>query len=82
MSFRNFRVMTFDVVGTLIDFETGLLTSFRRIGGKAAEGLTDDDIFAPYLEGRDLHYGRSSEEKAEVYLHTARALGFPATQEA
>lgn len=82
MSFRDFRVMTFDVVGTLIDFETGLLTSFRRIAGKAAAGLSDDDIYAPYLEARDLYPGRSSEVMAEVYLHTARALGFPVTEDA
>ena len=29
MSFRNFKVLTFDVVGTLIDFETGVLSAVR-----------------------------------------------------
>jgi len=82
MTFQNFQVLTFDVVGTLIDFETGLLDAFRRIGGAAAAGLSDDDIFGPYLEGRDLHYGRSSEVMGAVYLHAARKLGLPATAEA
>jgi hypothetical protein len=31
MSFSQFKVLTFDVVGTLIDFETGLLVSVRAI---------------------------------------------------
>ena len=32
-----FSYVTFDVVGTLIDFETGLLDAFRRIGGAAPD---------------------------------------------
>jgi len=29
MKFSDFKVMTFDVVGTLIDFETGVLQAVR-----------------------------------------------------
>lgn len=32
MELSNFKVLTFDVVGTLIDFETGVLNAIRRIG--------------------------------------------------
>ena len=49
MALSDFKVLTFDVVGTLIDFETGVLDAVRRIGGPAAAKLTDDEIFAPYL---------------------------------
>src|SRR5687768_18420390 len=82
MSFKNFKVLTFDVVGTLIDFEKGILDAVRRIGGAAAAKLTDDQIFGPYLAGREKFPGRSSVVMADVYLHTARALGLPSDENA
>ncbi|MBB4302775.1 putative hydrolase of the HAD superfamily [Rhodobium orientis] len=82
MDFARFKVLTFDIVGTCIDFEKGVLDAVRRIGGTAAAGLSDDDIFGPYMAGRDLNYGRSSEAFVEVYLHIARELGLPATPQA
>lgn len=75
MRFAHFKALTFDVVGTLIDFETGVLDAVRRIGGEKARGLSDDDIFRPYLRGREISYGRSSQVMGEVYLHLARDLG-------
>lgn len=75
MKLADFKVLTFDVVGTLIDFERGVLTSVRRLGGPAAENLTDDQIFAPYLRGRAAFPGRSSREMANVYLSLAKELG-------
>ncbi len=77
MTFQKFKVLTFDVVGTLIDFETGVLESIHRIAGKAAAGKSEDAIYAAYLRGRELNYGRSSSEFANVYLHVAKALHFP-----
>lgn len=82
MAFSDFKVLTFDVVGTLIDFEKGILDAVRRIGGKAAEGLTDDQIFEPYLRGRELNYERSSEVMKLVYVHLAKELGLPADDQA
>jgi len=80
MSLRDYKVLTFDVVGTLIDFETGVLNAVRRIGGPAAAKLTDDEIFAPYLDGRAKHYERSSEVMKLVYIHLAKELGLPADE--
>ncbi|WOI56856.1 HAD-IA family hydrolase [Palleronia sp. LCG004] len=82
MDFSRFKLLTFDVVGTCIDFERGLLEAFRRIGGARAAELTDDQIFAPYLEARDLNYGRMSSSFLGVYRHVAGKLGFPDTEEA
>jgi putative hydrolase of the HAD superfamily len=82
MSFSDFKVLTFDVVGTLIDFETGILQAVRRIGGPAAAKLSDDEIFTPYLRGRELNYERSSEVMALVYLHLAKELGLPTDEQA
>ena len=78
MSFRDFKVLTFDVVGTLIDFEAGILRAVRRISGKTPAELSDDRIFESYKRGRDAHYERSSEVMGLVYLHLAKELGIPA----
>jgi len=78
MSFSNFKVLTFDVVGTLIDFETGVLSAVRKISGKSVAELSDNKIFAAYLRGRDKHPERSSEVMFHVYRHLARELDLPA----
>ena len=75
------KLLTFDVVGTLIDFEKGVLDSVRRIGGAKAASLTDEQIFKPYLRGRELNYGMSSHAMAEVYKYLAGELGLPADQD-
>ena len=75
MDLTRFKLLTFDVVGTCIDFEKGVLDAFRRLGGPAAADLTDDEIFKPYVIARDVHHGRTSEAFGDVYLHVAEALG-------
>lgn len=75
MDLTRFRLLTFDIVGTCIDFETGVLEAVRRLGGPAARALTDDAIFAPYIRARDRHHGRTSEAFGDVYLDLAEALG-------
>jgi putative hydrolase of the HAD superfamily len=80
MPFSDFKVLTFDVVGTLIDFEAGILRSVRRLSGKSPADLSDDAIFEPYKRGRDAHYERSSEAMSKVYLHLTRELGLPADE--
>lgn len=80
MDFTPFKVLTFDIVGTCIDFEKGVLDAVRRIGGRP--DLSDDDIFGPYMTGRDLNYGRSSEVFSDVYMHLAKELDLVATPEA
>jgi putative hydrolase of the HAD superfamily len=77
MSLDQFKVLTFDVVGTLIDFEKGVLDSVRRLGGTPAQKLTDDEIFEPYKRGRAAYPGRSSEAMYHVYLHLAKELDLP-----
>lgn len=78
MDFSAFKVLTFDIVGTCIDFEKGILDGVRAIGGDAAKRLNDDEIFAPYLAGREKFPGRSSVVMRDVYLYTAKELGLPA----
>jgi len=75
MKFADFKVMTFDVVGTLIDFETGVLEAVRRLGGPKAAAASDDAIFGPYVRGRDKFHGRTSEAMKDVYRHVAEEMG-------
>jgi putative hydrolase of the HAD superfamily len=82
MTFKRFKILTFDVVGTLIDFEKGLLDAFRSIGGPAAAKFSDDDLFVPYLAGRKKFPGRSSQVMRDVYLHVAHELGLSPSDEA
>ena len=76
MKLTDFKVLTFDVVGTLIDFEAGVLNAVRALGGEAAAKAGDDEIFEPYLRGRDNFYGRSSFAMKDVYLFLANELGY------
>lgn len=76
-SLDQFKVLTFDVVGTLIDFEKGILDQMRAVSGRSREELSDARIFASYLKGRELNYERSSEVFADVYRHVAKEFGFP-----
>ncbi|SEP30111.1 putative hydrolase of the HAD superfamily [Methylobacterium sp. ap11] len=78
-SLDTFKVLTFDVVGTLIDFEKGILDHLRTVSGRSQAELSDATIFASYLKGRELNYERSSEVFADVYRHVAKDLGFPNT---
>lgn len=78
MKLKDFKVLTFDVVGTLINFEGGVLASVRRLGGAKAKDLTDDQIFEPYMRGRAAFPGRSSQAMASVYQSLANELGLPA----
>src|SRR5689334_12408602 len=75
MKLGDFKVMTFDVVGTLIDFETGVLQAVRSLGGPRAAAASDDEIFEPYKRGRDKFHGRTSEAMKDVYRHLAGEMG-------
>src|SRR5207247_10516413 len=49
--FAAFKVMTFDVVGTLIDFEGGMLTYLRK-SGAAPSDVSDEAILDAYRASR------------------------------
>ena len=74
MKISDFKVMTFDIVGTCIDFETGVLKAVRALGGPKAAAASDDAIFEPYVRARDKFHGRTSEAFADVYLSLAQEL--------
>lgn len=75
MDLTRFKLLTFDIVGTCVDFERGVLDGIRAFGGPVAAGLDEDAIFKVYVEARDIHHGRTSEAFGDVYRHVARELG-------
>ena len=78
MSLSGFKVLSFDVVGTLIDFERGILDSVRATAGSAAASLDDDTILEAYRIARALPgAGWFPDDLARVYLAMAPMLGLP-----
>lgn len=78
MALRNFKVLTFDVVGTLIDFERGMLTYLRKVGGRAVDARSDDDILTCYRRHRgDKPTKRFPDDLVRVYAAMAPDLGLP-----
>ncbi|GAA6118109.1 hypothetical protein [Acidovorax sp. FG27] len=76
MALRDFKVLTFDVVGTLIDFEGGMLAYLRR----AAPGhpVTDDAFLAAYRAARKQEgTGWYPDDLERCWHVVAQALGLP-----
>jgi len=48
IDFDRFDVLTFDVYGTLIDWETGISTGLRHVLGPRGIDTTDDDLLERY----------------------------------
>ncbi|MFI4988790.1 MAG: HAD-IA family hydrolase [Alphaproteobacteria bacterium] len=84
MSFQRFKLLTFDVMGTLIDYEAGLLNYIRQSAGAAASRLSDKDILEACARaeerlqkaGRHLPFTRLL---APIYEDMARELGLAPT---
>jgi putative hydrolase of the HAD superfamily len=80
MPLRRFKVLTFDVVGTLIDFEGGMINHVRGILGGTPSGLSDNAILDAYRRSRaDPSSGRYPDDLVRVYKDMERALGLPQT---
>ena len=76
MSLLRFKALTFDVVGTLIDFERGVLDYLHRVAPAANVG--DDEFLAAYREARAsplaLYY---PDDLAGVWMDLARKFDLP-----
>jgi putative hydrolase of the HAD superfamily len=62
VKFSDFNTLTFDVVGTLIDFETGILDWFRPMLGRHGAPKTDEEILTAFAAVED-RYQRETPEK-------------------
>ena len=80
MSLKDFKVLTFDVVGTLIDFERGMLDYLRSVAPDAK--LSDEDFLAAYRQARkspDTTWYPDDLERC--WKAIAPGLGLPASDE-
>jgi putative hydrolase of the HAD superfamily len=75
---RTFKVLTFDVVGTLIDFERGMLNYIRQVAGTDEGRLGDDAILDCYRRHRgNAPAKRFPDDLVRVYSAMAPDLGLP-----
>ncbi|RFB79957.1 HAD-IA family hydrolase [Methylovirgula sp. 4M-Z18] len=76
---KDFKYLSFDVVGTLIDFEGGLTRSFAEIGREHGVELDGEHALSLYRQAR---YSENADlfpdDLVRVYLAIAPQLGLPA----
>jgi putative hydrolase of the HAD superfamily len=76
------RVLTFDVVGTLIDFEAGILGCLRGIVDEDGKHVPDATLLAAFARAEDLQQQASpampfTQMLHPIYKRMARELGLP-----
>lgn len=75
----DFKYLTFDVVGTLIDFEGGLKASLAEIGKSAGVEVDGEEALALYRQARySANADLFPDDLVRVYLVIAPKLGLPA----
>lgn len=76
--FHEFKYLTFDVVGTLIDFEGGIKTCLAEIAAEAGVSIDGEEALSLYRQAR---YSEDADlfpdDLARVYMVIAPALGLP-----
>ena len=78
MKLRSFKAMTFDVVGTLIDFEGGMIAYVRGVTGTGPEALPDERILDSYRRHRGDHPTMwYPDDLVRVWAAMAPDLGLP-----
>ena len=82
MALKDHKVMTFDVVGTLIDFETGILDYIRS----KSKGASDQAILESYAAAEDRQHHETPRlpfpsMMAPMYREMAEKLGLPAADD-
>ena len=73
-----FKYMTFDVVGTLIDFEGGITTCLAEIAADAGIAIDGEAALALYRQARYMpDAGLFPDDLVRVYMIIAPQLGLP-----
>lgn len=79
--FSEFKYMTFDVVGTLIDFEGGITTCLAGIAADAGVSFDGEAALALYRQARYMPAaGLFPDDLSRVYMAIAPQLGLPAEE--
>lgn len=83
MNLRDFKILTFDVVGTLIDFEAGILDYVRPLAERAGLRVDDETILLSYGKAEAIEHDRTPglpfpEMMAPAYRTMAAEQGLPA----
>lgn len=78
----SFRAMTFDVVGTLIDFEAGIAAYIRPVARKVGLELSEEAILAAFGEAEGEQQKLAPQQPftqmlAPIYERMAARLGLP-----
>lgn len=80
-TFADFKYLTFDVVGTLIDFEGGIKDCLAGIAAEAGVTVDGEVALALYREARySPDAGLFPDDLVRVYLAIAPMLGLPAQE--
>jgi len=84
MKLTNFKVLTFDVYGTLIDWESGMITGLSPLTDRLHETLTRDQILEAHAryESTTQRYTPAKNYKeilSVVYRRLAEEWGIPAS---
>jgi len=80
---RDYKILTFDVVGTLIDFERGIVEYIRPIAERAGVTVDDEAIILSYGRAEAVEHQRTPglafpPMMAPAYRAMAAELGLPA----
>ncbi|TPM07235.1 HAD-IA family hydrolase [Mesorhizobium sp. B2-3-11] len=76
--FSEFKYMTFDVVGTLIDFEGGITTCLAEIAAEAGVSVDGEEALALYRQARYMpDASLFPDDLVRVYTVIAPRLGLP-----
>lgn len=87
MALKDRKILTFDVVGTLIDFETGILDYIKPLAKAAGVKATDEEILLSYGKAEDVQHDLMRGQPfppmmAPIYRIMAKEFGLPTSEEA
>ena len=82
MALRDRSIMSFDVMGTLIDYESGMLNYLRPLAKQAGVALDDDGLLASFGKAEEAHIKAAPGEPftrqlPDYYRRMAADLGLP-----
>src|SRR5215469_6050973 len=75
LDFSNFEFLTFDCYGTLIDWETGILSTLHRVLGGHGQSHPDAELLQLYGDFEAAAQQGKYQEYGEVLRSVARAFG-------